>query len=289
MSQSVPKLVTEVPILPPRNPESHKGTFGKVLVVAGSRGMTGAAVLCGTAALRSGAGLVRVATPKETWPVVAMGYPSYTTIPLPQDGAGRLSGSCLETLIQHAKDNDVVAIGPGLGQSEDLKKLVPSFLQESPVPVVVDADGLNAFVGQTDQLRNSNVPIMITPHPGEFARLAGVPVQAIESDVEEKGNTFALSHALIVVLKRHETIVTDGEQLYRNTTGNAGMATGGSGDVLTGMVAALVAQKMSPFAAAQLGVYVHGLAGDLARDALGEVSMTSADILDFLPPAFQQL
>ncbi len=289
MSQPNLQIVTNLPALAERAPESHKGTFGKVLVVAGSRGMTGAAILCATATLRSGAGLVKVALPKETWSVVALGYPSYTTIPLPQDGAGRLCSSCLAALLEEAKANDVMALGPGLGQSEDLKKLVPQVVGRSPIPVVLDADGINAFVGQKEQLTNPDSPIILTPHPGEFARLIGVPIRALENDREQMVSEFAQQHRVIVVLKGHQTLVTDGTKLYRNTTGNPGMATGGSGDVLTGIIAALLGQKLEPFAAAQLGAFVHGTAGDLARDAVGAVSMTSADLLDFLAPAFQKL
>jgi NAD(P)H-hydrate epimerase len=276
-----------VPTLPPRRPDSHKGDFGRVLVVAGSRGMSGAAILSGTAALRGGAGLVRVALPEGILPLVAAGNPCYMTAPLPQDDQGRLASAAEADLIALARANDVVAAGPGLGRSPAITALVTALLDQTSVPLVLDADALNALQHHADRLRQRAAPVILTPHPAEFARLAGGDVPTVQAHRQEAAARFAAAHGVVVVLKGHGTVVTDGRQLYVNTTGNPGMATGGTGDVLTGILAALLGQQLAPFAAAQLGVYVHGLAGDLARDAVGEVSLIASDLLLHLPAALR--
>jgi NAD(P)H-hydrate epimerase len=281
-----PEIVTALPALAPRAPDGHKGTYGHVLVAAGSRDMTGAAVLCGGGALRGGAGLVTVAIPGPAQPTVAAGNPCYLTQPLPADDQGRLAAGAEPALLQAAARCDVVACGPGLGQGPGVAKVLTALLARSGKPCVFDADGLNAFAGRTETFRRT-APLVLTPHPGEFARLLGSTIPAVQANREALATRFAAGHNLVLVLKGHQTLVTDGRRLYRNTTGNPGMATGGSGDVLTGLLAALVGQGLEPFAAAQLAVYVHGLAGDLARDELGEVSLTAADLLAFLPRAFR--
>jgi len=277
-----------LPVLPPRPTDSNKGSFGRVLVVAGSRGMSGAAILCASAALRGGAGLVRVAVPAEILPIVAAGNPCYTTAGMLDDADGCLAPAALTPLMSLAENNDVCAIGPGLGSGEALTDLMPELVTRIPRPMVIDADGLNALAGGADMLRSGAAPRIITPHPGEFARLLGVSTKVVQARRRELATEFAQKHQLIVVLKGSGTIVTDGRRVYQNTTGNAGMATGGTGDVLTGLIAALIGQHMVPFEAAQLGVYLHGLAGDMARDQLGEVSLIATDLLDFLPPAIRQ-
>ena len=281
-------LVTALPKLPPRPADSNKGDFGRVLVVAGSVGMGGAAVLCATAALRGGAGLVKVAVPHDLLPTVAAGNPCYTTAPLPQDAAGRLVLLALQELMSLSQECSVAAIGPGLGRSGEISTLLADYFVSPPRPVVLDADGLNAFVDRPERLRGGDVPVIITPHPGEFARLLETDTKAVQADRQALAARFARDHRLIVVLKGQHTLVTDGHRVYRNTTGNPGLATGGTGDVLTGLIAALVGQRLDPFDAAVLGVYLHGLAGDLARDAIGEVSLLATDVLDFLPPALRQ-
>jgi ADP-dependent NAD(P)H-hydrate dehydratase len=281
------EVVSQLPQLAPRPADSNKGTFGRVLVISGSRGMSGAAVLCGSAALRGGAGLVRVAVPLEIWPIVASGNPCYMTAPLPQDEHGRFAGNAEAELLTLAQANSVVAMGPGLGRSPAITALVSAVISQVRVPIVLDADGLNAL--HTDRLRERSGPLVMTPHPGEFARLSGLEVTAIQKRRQQVAGLFAAEHGVVLVLKGHGTIVTDGRRVYVNTTGNPGMATAGSGDVLTGVIAALLAQHLEPFAAAQLGVYLHGLAGDLAREALGELGMIAADLLQYLPPAFRRL
>jgi NAD(P)H-hydrate epimerase len=282
------ETITVLPKLPPRALDANKGQFGRVLVVAGSRGMSGAAILCGGAALRAGAGLVKVAVPEGILPIVAAGNPCYTTSALSQDGDGRIAASALATLTKLADSHDVLAVGPGLDRSTDLSKCMADLVAAVAKPLVIDADGLNAFVGQADKLRGDKSPRLITPHPGEFARLLNIDVKAVQSKRRELAAEFAGKQNLIVVLKGQGTIVTDGKRVYQNTTGNPGMATGGTGDVLTGIIAALLGQHLPPFEAAQLGVYVHGLAGDLARDQIGEVSLIASDLLDFLPAALRQ-
>ena len=279
--------VLDPPLLPPRQSESNKGDYGKVLIVAGSRGMAGAAVLCGSAALRGGAGLVRVAVAREIQPTVAGGNPCYTTIPLPQDDQGRLNPAALLDLRKLALDCDVVALGPGLGRGHGLTFLVTGLVESLTIPLVLDADGLNAVANDPTRFQGHAGPIVITPHPGEFARLLSLTIPEVQAQRTALARRFALEHKLVVVLKGHRTIVTDGQRVYENATGNPGMATGGAGDVLTGIIAALIGQGLAPFDAAILGVYRHGLAGDLAAAALGEVSLIASDLLTYLPEAFR--
>jgi NAD(P)H-hydrate epimerase len=282
------ELVMTLPKLAARPADSNKGMFGRVLVVSGSRGMSGAAILCGSAALRGGAGLVRVALAEGILPIVATANPCYMTAPLPEDAEGRLSIAALEELRKLAGTNDVVALGPGLGRSPDLVSLVTALVAELPIPVVLDADGLNAFEGKGQVLKQHAGARILTPHPGEFARLLGISTQEVQARRSDLAVQFASENQVILVLKGNGTIVTDGQRFYQNTTGNPGMATGGTGDVLTGVIAALLGQKLEPFDAAQLGVHLHGLAGDLARDEFGEVALIASDLLDWLPEAFQK-
>jgi NAD(P)H-hydrate epimerase len=281
-----PAVVTEVPHLAPRPADANKGTFGRVLVVAGSRGMSGAAVLCASAALRGGAGLVQLAVPEGILPVVAAVNPCYLTAPLPQDGQGRLAAAALGALTALVRASTAAVVGPGLGQSAEVRSLVLALVEQTTTPLVLDADSLNVLVGHLDRLRGRKAPFVLTPHPGEFARLLGSDVPSVQARREDLAAQFAASHGGIVVLKGQRTVVTDGRRLYLNTTGNPGLATGGTGDVLGGLVAAFLAQGLEPFAAAQLGVYLHGLAGDLGRDEVGEVSLIASDLLTYLPRAF---
>jgi NAD(P)H-hydrate epimerase len=283
-----PEIITQLPKLAPRNPESNKGDFGRALVIAGSRGMTGAAVLCATAALRGGAGLVRVAVPVDVLPIIAGGNPCYMTAALPSDEQGRLDGRAEAELAALLRANDVAAVGPGLGQSAGVAQCVRAVL-DSSTALVLDADGLNMLRGDTAPLKGRAAPLILTPHPGEFARLLRTDIPTVLARREELAAHFAAEHGLVLVLKGHVTLVSDGARLYRNRTGNPGMAKGGSGDVLTGLIAALLGQGLDAFAAAQLGVYLHGLAGDLARDQLGEVSLIATDLLDYLPHAFGRM
>jgi NAD(P)H-hydrate epimerase len=290
MPSSMPPVetITQLTLLPPRPKESNKGDFGKILVVAGSRGMSGAAILCASAALRGGAGLVRLALPEGILPIVATGNPCYMTAPLQQDEQGKLATAAMPDLLALVKENDVLAVGPGLGRGAGVPQVVGQLLAYAEIPVVLDADGLNAIAGQTYRITNRKASLILTPHPGEFARLLGCDVAKAQANRQELAQRFAFEHRVILVLKGHGTLVTDGRRLYVNTTGNPGMATGGTGDVLTGLIAALLGQGLEAFAAAQLGVYLHGLAGDLARDTVGEASLIASDLLDSLPAAIVQ-
>ena len=282
------EVVTALPRLAPRPAESNKGNFGRVLVVAGSRGMSGAAVLCGGAALRGGAGLVCVAMPEGVHTAVAASNPCYTTAPLPQDDDGRLAGRAEAPLLALVEANTVTALGPGLGRSPAVTALVSAVLARSSRPVVLDADGLNALQGHADRLRRGG-PTVVTPHPGEFARLVGCDIPAVQARRQELAVRFAAEHGVVVVLKGPGTLVSDGRRVYRNATGNPGMATGGTGDVLTGVIASLVGQEIDPFDAVALGAWVHGRAGDLAAGVLGQTALTSHDLLQYLPAAFREL
>jgi NAD(P)H-hydrate epimerase len=280
------EIVNKLPDLAPRAPDSNKGNYGRVLVVAGSRGMAGAAILCGSAALRGGAGLVTVAVPEEILATVANGNPCYLTAPLPQDKHGKLAN--VAAVLKLAEVSDVAAVGPGLGRSDEITKLIAYIICNVQVPLILDADGINALANQTEALKDHSTPIILTPHPGEFARLLQCDIPSVQARRQDLAVQFAEKNDGIVVLKGHGTIVTDGQRVYQNQTGNPGMATGGTGDVLTGLIAALLGQGLDPFAAAQLGVYLHGLAGDLAAKELGQVSIIATDLLAFLPKAFCQ-
>lgn len=282
--------VDTLPTLSKRRADAHKGDFGSILVVAGGRGMAGAAALAGVAALRSGAGLVRVATAAEVQPTVASFEPSYMTYPLEHDAQGLIRAEpARRALAPFLERSSVLAIGPGLGQSEEIRSLVRWVVESVTLPTVMDADALNALVGQTELLGRLQRPTVITPHPGEFARLTGKTVAEVQADRESHAVALAQAQNLVVVLKGAQTIVTDGTRLYVNSTGNPGMATGGAGDILTGVIAALIGQKLPAFEAAQLGVYLHGLAGDMARDQNGEVGMIAGDIVDVLADVFYHL
>jgi NAD(P)H-hydrate epimerase len=280
--------VTTIPRLPPRRPDSNKGTYGRVLVVGGSRGMSGAAVLCASAALRGGAGLVRAAVPAEVLPIVAAANPCIMTAALPHDDAGRFAAEALAPALELAQASDVVALGPGLGRSAALTTFVTSFVRECSKPLVVDADALNAVAEDATALKRHAGPVIVTPHPGEFARLLKIDTAAVQAQRRDLCERFAHDYSLVVVLKGHATLVSDGRRTYRNPTGNPGMATAGSGDVLAGLIAALAGQGLAAFEAAQLGVHLHGLAGDLAARDLGEISLIATDLIGYLPRAFQQ-
>lgn len=285
-----PTVVADPPRLPPRQPDGHKGTYGRVLVVAGSKGMSGAAVLAGSAALRGGAGLVQVAVPADIQATVAAGNPCYLTAPVCHRADGTYGEACVDELAALAAPADVLAVGPGLGNRPDVEVLVRGLLLAVPnKPIVLDADGLNVLAPMPEASPPRPAPLVMTPHPGEFARLVAKSIAEVQADRVRLAVEFAARHNVVLLLKGHRTIVTDGRQLYTNRTGNPGMATGGAGDVLTGLIAALIGQGLSAFDAAALGAWVHGRAGDLAAGALSRVALTAADILAYLSPVFRDL
>jgi NAD(P)H-hydrate epimerase len=281
-----PSGADPLPRLAPRKPESHKGDFGRALVIGGSQGMAGAIAMAGMAALRSGAGLVKLATPSVCQATVAGFEPSAMTIGLACDSEGRISRAALPALLEAAEEATAVALGPGLGRSDDLVEVVGKLYRELKLPMVVDADALNALSREPAAFASPGGPRVLTPHPGEFGRMIGR--ETIPIDQREKlARDFAARTGAVVVLKGHRTVVTDGRKLTLNDTGNPGMATGGTGDELTGIVTALLCQKLAPYDAARLGAHVHGLAGDLAASELGEVGMIAGDLVGFLPNAWQ--
>jgi NAD(P)H-hydrate epimerase len=275
-------------LISPRTADSHKGDYGRVLVVAGSRGKTGAAYLAAVGALRSGAGLVTVATPATCQAIVAAMGPEYMTEALAETDEG-LDPEGVDRVIDMARD--VIAIGPGLGQGRSTREFIRRIVDRAGMPMVIDADGLNAFVDDTDRLSGrEGRDVIITPHPGEMARLVGMTTEEVQGSRLEIARNFAVGHHVFVVLKGHRTIIaTPDDKIFINPTGNPGMATGGTGDVLTGMIAAWLAQLLDAEAACRLAVYLHGLAGDLAEADEGEVAMTSADVAGHLGDAYLEL
>lgn len=283
-------VVRDVPRLTRRVHDGHKGTYGKVLVVAGSREMGGGAVLCGRAALRGGAGVVQVASPADAQPIVAASYPGYTTFAIRQHADGTFGDGTAEEVIELARAADVVAMGPGLGREAGTGEFVRSVLAGlGETPTVLDADGLFAVSPFRKEFASRTAAIVMTPHPGEFARLTGTPVTKTDREREDQAVAFAKRFGGVMLLKGSATLVTDGTRLYRNTTGNPGMATGGSGDVLAGIIAAIIGQGLSAFDAGVLGAWTHGRAGDLGAAVLGQTSLNATDLLDYLPAAFREL
>jgi len=275
----------------PRKPDAHKGTFGHVLVVAGSVGKSGAAILAACGALRAGAGLVTVATPEPALPLVAAGRPELMTEPLPVGGSGGLDPEALARALAPAQDKDAVVIGPGLGQEPSTRDVVRGFVAACPAPLVIDADGLNALGARASgTLWKRSAPTVVTPHPGEMARLISADAADVQRRRLEVARDFAAESRSVVVLKGHRTVVAEaGGRAAVNPTGNPGMATGGTGDVLSGVVGALLARGLDPWVAATAAVYVHGLAGDVAAGRLGQESLLAGDVVEALPQAIRSL
>ncbi len=280
---------------PPRDPAAHKGTFGHVLVIGGSLGKSGAAVLSALGALRSGAGLVTVATTAPALPLVAAARPELMTEPLEAAADGELAAAAVEHALELARSRDAVVLGPGLGQAAQTRAFVRAFAARCKVPLIVDADGLNAFGASDgapaalDLLRRAPATV-VTPHPGEMARLAGMPAAEVQARRLETARGVAERTGAVVVLKGQRTVIAraDGRAAV-NPTGNPGMATGGTGDVLSGIVGALLARGCDAWVAATAATYVHGLAGDRAAARLGQESLIAGDLVDALPEALRGL
>ena len=276
-------------VVGPRAADSHKGDFGRLTIVAGSVGKTGAAHLAAMGALRSGAGLVTVATPRSCLPVVAATSPAFMTLDLPDDSAGTLDPGGVETLLEYA--HDVVACGPGLGRTPRVAQFVRALLDRATVPLVLDADALTVLADDPGSLAGrDDRNVIITPHPGEMARLVGTSIADVQANRIAVATGFATTHRVYVVLKGHRTVIATPEgRVYINPTGNPGMATGGTGDVLTGMIAAWLAQLLDADAACRLAVFLHGAAGDLAEANKGQVAMIATDLLDHVGDALKAL
>ena len=263
--------------LPKRSQESNKGTYGRVTVAGGSIGMSGAAYLAAKAAYRTGCGLAAIVCPEANRAIYQMQLPEAVLKVYPDTGAGE------EWLKDALAGSSAIVLGPGLGQSENALNLVRWTLEAASMPIVLDADGLNLLAAHPELWSKVPFGTVITPHPMEMARLLGCPVETVTADIPGTALSFAAERGVICVLKSHRTAVSDGNRLMINNSGNSGMATGGSGDVLSGIIASLIAQGMQPYNAACLGVYLHGLAGDEAAAKLGEHALMASDIIDALP------
>lgn len=272
--------------LPARRTDAHKGSFGHVAVLAGSLGKSGAASLAGLAALRIGAGLVTVAMPRSLEGTQPDRRPELMTLPLAETADQTLSTTAFQPFLKFLEGKTAACIGPGLSTHPETVQFVRDLIVALPVPAVVDADGLNALAGAAGLLKKARAPMVLTPHPGEMARLAETTTREVQSDRVAVAKDFSRRHGVTLVLKGARTVVaTSTGRIYINSTGNPGMATAGTGDVLAGAIAGLMAQGLAPEAAAGLGVYLHGFAGDLAADEVGGVGMIAGDVLDRLPRA----
>lgn len=269
---------TVLSLLPDRNPWGHKGDFGKLLLLCGSRGYTGAAFFAAMGALRSGEGLVFLGVPESIYGIEAVKLNEPVIFPLP-DADGRLSADAVPEILSRLPRMDAVLVGPGLGQSEGTLAVVRAVLEKAECPVVVDADGINVLRAHRDLLRGRKSPTILTPHDGEVARLGGI----IGEDRMAAAAALADDLGCVVLLKGHETCVTDGTDGYINPTGNPGMAVGGSGDVLAGVITALLGAGLPPLEAAACGAWLHGAAGDRCAAELGQYGMLPTDMLSALP------
>jgi len=277
-------------MMPKRFKNSNKGDYGRVFIITGSEGMTGSGCLTATAALRTGAGLVYLGVPAGLTSIYEAQVMESVTIPLEDKGTGKLSKSCLSRLEAEMKRMDVIAVGPGLGTEDDIFDIVARVIEVADVPLVVDADGLNVLSGDVSVLKNLKTQMVITPHPGEMARLCGISIREVQDNRIDVAREFAKKWRVITVLKGARTIIAlpDGS-IYINPTGNSGMATAGSGDVLTGMIASLIGQGVIPWHAAVAGTYLHGVAGDNVAQVQGEHGIIAGDIVNELPYAIKEL
>jgi NAD(P)H-hydrate epimerase len=274
------------PLIAPRALDSNKGRYGHVLVVGGSVGKSGAAGMAGLSALRAGAGLATVATPGSVLASVGTIAPELMTEPLAQTDVGTIAADApLDTVLQ---GKTVIALGPGISRNDSTVRFVRRLVHDCKLPLVIDADGLNAFEGAAHELNGSTRPLVLTPHPGEMSRLTGLSIKEVQAHRIDIARTFAKTHQCVLVLKGYRTLVASPDgHVWVNPTGNPGMATGGTGDILTGIIAGMVAQHPNDIAlAAATAVYLHGLAGDLARDEFGEHSLIATDVIAYLPDAF---
>lgn len=274
-----------------RKADTHKGDYGHLLVVGGSIGFTGAPILCALAALRSGAGLVSLGVPEPVYLIVASQLIEVMVHPLPESPSGTLSVNALATLYPLVLKSDVIALGPGLSQSPFAQKAVHRILTTIDLPIVLDADGINAVSGKDRTvLTKARGPVVITPHPGEMGRLLGISTEEVQRRRVEIAVKVAKELKVVVVLKGRRTVVASPTgRSHINSTGNPGMATAGMGDLLTGMIGALIGQGLDPFVAAKAGAYLHGLAGDLAVRRVGQISLMAGDVLASIPDAFKKV
>ncbi len=273
-----------------RNPGSNKGDYGHVFVLAGSPGLTGAAYLCAQAAILSGSGLVTAGISKSLNCILASKFIEVMTKPLPETKKQSLSLSASDEILSFSKKADVLAIGPGLSQNPETQRLIQRLILNIDKPIVLDADGINAISKDVKILNKRKSDTVITPHPGEMARLIKKDKDFIQKNRIKVAKDFARDFGVVCVLKGYKTVVANPKgDFYINNSGNPGMATAGAGDVLTGIIASLIGQNITPFGASRLGVYIHGLSGDLAKKEKGEISLIASDLLEYLPFAFKLL
>lgn len=277
--------IVDPPPLPPRARDGHKGVFGHVFVLAGSLRYTGAAVLAARAALRTGCGLVTIGCPKSAHPAISGHLLCEMSVSLPDAAAGVFSREAVSEVLDWSERTQAVVLGPGITMETPALQFAQDVALMCPLPMVLDADGLNAFAGASQRLEFAEGPRVLTPHPGEAARLLGCTPPEVVADREGAAIRIAREANAVVLLKGAGTIVTDAERIYVNRSGNSGLATAGSGDVLSGVIGSLLAQGMPAFEAAALGAWIHGRAGDLAAGRLGEHGMIASDVLDHVPGA----
>jgi NAD(P)H-hydrate epimerase len=277
-------------LFPKRKPGSHKGDYGHLLIVGGSRNLTGSVILAGKAALRSGVGLLTLGIPASLKTVVACAIPEAMTLSLPEDRCQAIGEDAEESIIRfiNARGITALALGIGLTTNPAARTWVKNIIPRIPVPCVIDADGLNCLEGEMLMLAKAKVPCVITPHPKEMARLIASKTVKVQKERAAIARAVAKKTRCIVVLKGHGTVVTDGARIFVNPTGNPGMATGGTGDVLTGTIGSFLAQGFSAFDAARAGVFIHGLAGDIIKKKKTEISLIASDLIETLPFAFKQ-
>ncbi|MCD7873260.1 MAG: NAD(P)H-hydrate dehydratase [Clostridiales bacterium] len=266
----------------PAEKNSNKGTNGTLTNICGSYRMPGAAVLCAKAALKTGVGLLRCVFPKSTYYLIASHLIQPIFLPVSENENKTFSIGALNDIIDAVKSSDSAAVGCGMGCNDDTRVIVSQIIKESVSPVIIDADGINSLVGNIDVLRDAHSRIVLTPHPGEMARLIGKSVSFVQQNRIETAKNFAKEFGVITVLKGANTVVTNGDEVFVNTTGNPGMAMGGTGDMLTGMIGSLAAQGMELFSAAKCAVYIHGLCGDITANEISQRGMTADDMLELL-------
>lgn len=283
-----PSNLKDLPPLPPRTPDSHKGTSGRVLVIAGSAGMTGAGALASVSSLRAGCGVVLWALPRSLNLVGESLSMEVMTLPIPETPSGAPSMDAREILVEAARETDCVVLGPGLPVAGDTGELMRLLIPEIYPPLIVDGGAFAAIGTDMMILRKRQSPTIITPHPGEMGRITGKTIDNVQEKRQEFAQKYAKLSGAVVALKGHRTIVTNGQDSYVNESGNPGMSTAGAGDVLCGVIAAFVAQGMSTFDATKLGVYLHGLAGDIAAEDIGMHGIIASDIISRLPAAFKR-
>ena len=273
--------------IPGRIENAHKGDYGRILILAGSRGMTGAAFLSSEGALLTGSGLITNGIPESLNCVMEVKLTEVMTLPLPETKDATLSLKAKSQILSFSEKCDAVAIGPGLGRNEETKKLVKELVGKIEKPIVLDADGINALDGDLEIIKSREGVTVITPHPGEMARLTGKSISEIQSKRKDVAKNVAELTGAVVCLKGHRTVVADSSGfVYVNETGNSGMATGGTGDILTGMITSFIGQKISASSAAIISVYLHGMAGDIAAEKKGQFSTRAKDVIESIPEAF---